>query len=283
MAALVVGAAARSFGVVEKIARKTPKSGDTTVLALPGGEKMVLIYCAPGEFMMGSDNGERDERPVHKVKLTHGFWMGKHEVTQKQWKSVMGGNPSSNKGDNLPVSNVTLGDCNRFLRKIEQHCHGVRAWLPTEAQWEYACRAGTTGDYAGEIDLVGWHAGNSGNRPHPVGRLLPNTWGFCDMHGNVWELCNDVYGEDYYSKSPTNDPPGAVYSLGRAHVMHDSRTGRVRWADALACATRPNGIVMRGGCWYLDARDCRSARRHSIGSGYVADQLIGLRICCVLP
>ena len=255
-----------------KTPKKAPKTGDTTVLTLPGGEKMVLIYCAPGEFMMGSDRGESCEKPVHKVRLTYGFWMGKYEVTQKQWKSVMGTNPSARKGDYLPVDSVTRGDCDQFLRKIEAHSHGVRAWLPTEAQWEYACRAGTKGEYAGEIDLMGWYAGNSENRPHPVGGLLPNAWGFCDMHGNVWELCNDLFGEDYYSKSPLNDPPGA--SMPSAKVMRESHGKGV---------VIPRAYVLRGGCWYLDAKDCRSARRHAIGFGAVPEQLIGFRICCVLP
>ena len=261
---------------VGKSANKTPKTGDTTVLNLPGGEKMVLIYCAPGEFMMGSENGERCEKPVHKVRLTYGFWMGKYEVTQKQWKSVMGTNPSARKGDYLPVDSVTRGDCDQFLRKIEAYSHGVRAWLPTEAQWEYACRAGTKGEYAGEIDLMGWYAGNSENRPHPVGGLLPNAWGFCDMHGNVWELCNDLFGEDYYSKSPVNDPPGASMPSNNA-LREAHRKGE------LGSVVIPRAYVLRGGCWYLDAKDCRSSRRHAIGFGAVPEQLIGFRICCVLP
>ena len=251
-------------------------AGDTYVLTLPGGEKMMLIYCAPGEFMMGSENGERDEKPVHKVRLTHGFWMGKYEVTQKQWKSVMGTNPSARKGDRLPVDSVRYEDCIEFLRKIETHCYGVRAWLPTEAQWEYACRAGTTGDYAGVIDLMGWHFGNSGRRPHPVGELLPNDWGFCDMHGNVWELCRDKYLEDYYLKSPIDDPPGAGMP-SRHDLLEAHRKG------VFGRLAFPRAHVMRGGCWLLDVRDCRSARRHAITFGFVPDELIGFRICCVLP
>ena len=202
--------------------------------------------------------------------------MGKYEVTQKQWKSVMGTNPSARKGDYLPVDSVTRGDCDQFLRKIEAYSHGVRAWLPTEAQWEYACRAGTKGEYAGEIDLMGWYAGNSENRPHPVGGLLPNAWGFCDMHGNVWELCNDLFGEDYYSKSPVNDPPGASMPSNNA-LREAHRKGE------LGSVVIPRAYVLRGGCWYLDAKDCRSSRRHAIGFGAVPEQLIGFRICCVLP
>ena len=268
---------------VGKSANKTPKTGDTTVLTLPGGEKMVLIYCAPGEFMMGSDRGERCEKPVHKVRLTYGFWMGKYEVTQKQWKSVMGTNPSGRKGDYLPVDSVRYSDVVAFIKKIEVCRHGVRAWLPTEAQWEYACRAGTKGEYAGEIDLMGWYAGNSDNRPHPVGGLLPNAWGFCDMHGNVWELCNDLFGEDYYSKSPVNDPPGAAAPRPRSRAVRNGQTGEISWVDEFDLACRASGHVLRGGCWYLDAKDCRSARRHVVGFGFVPDTLIGFRICCVLP
>ena len=275
--------AARSANAVGKTVKKTPETGDTTLLALPGGEKMILIYCAPGEFMMGSDDGESCERPVHKVRLSYGFWMGKYEVTQRQWKSVMGENPSARKGDYLPVDSVTRGDCDQFLRKIEAHSHGVRAWLPTEAQWEYACRAGTQGDYAGDVDLMGWHAGNSGNRPHPVGSLLPNAWGFCDMHGNVWELCHDLFGEDYYSKSPVNDPPGAAAPRPRSRAVRNGQTDDIVWLDEFDVASRASGHVIRGGCWYLDAKDCRSARRHAITFGFVPEQLVGFRICCVLP
>ena len=270
-------------GAAAKTQKKTPKTGDTTVLNLPGGEKMVLIYCAPGEFMMGSENGERCEKPVHKVRLTYGFWMGKYEVTQKQWKSVMGTNPSGRKGDYLPVDSVRYSDVLAFIKKIEVCRHGVRAWLPTEAQWEYACRAGTKGDYAGEIDLMGWYAGNSDNRPHPVGGLLPNAWGFCDMHGNVWELCNDLFGEDYYSKSPVNDPPGAAAPRPRSRAVRNGQAGDIFWTNEYDLVCRASGHVLRGGCWYLDAKNCRSARRHVVGFGFAPDTLIGFRICCALP
>ena len=277
------GAGARGGEAVVKTPKMTPKTGDTAVLNLPGGEKMILISCAPGEFMMGSDSGESCEKPVHKVRLTYGFWMGKYEVTQRQWKSVMGTNPSSRKGASLPVDSVTWGICNQFMRKIEAHCHGVRAWLPTEAQWDYACRAGTEGDYAGIIDLMGWYVGNSENKPHPVGKLLPNAWGFCDMHGNVWELCNDLFGEDYYSKSPLNDPPGAAAPRSHSRPVRDGQTGNIVWIDEFDLTVRASGHVVRGGCWFLDAKDCRSSRRQSIQFGFVPDELVGFRICCALP
>ena len=196
-------------------------------ITLPGRATMEMVWCPPGTFTMGSDDGNRNERPAHQVTLTKGFWMAKTEVTQAQWKSVMGNNPSDHKGDNLPVENVSWDDCQKFCKKT-----GLQ--LPTEAQWEYACRAGSTGKYAGtgNLDDMGWYDDNSGGQTHPVGTKQPNAWGLYDMHGNVWEWCADWHGT--YPSGAVTDPKGAS-------------SGSLR--------------VMRGGCWSYGAAGCRSAYR----------------------
>ena len=214
--------------------------GATKTLRLPGGATMEMIYVAPGSFMMGSpesEDGRYDDEKQHRVTLTKGFWLGKYEVTQAQWKSVMGDNPSDNKGDDLPVENVSWEDCQKFIRKVNASLNcGAR--LPTEAEWEYACRAGTSGPYAGgSLDSMGWYGDNSVKK-HPVGQKSPNAWGFYDMHGNVWEWCNDWYGE--YPSGSVTDPHGASSVAYR---------------------------VYRGGDWDDGARNCRSAIRFRSSPG----------------
>lgn len=204
------------------------RPGETKTITLPGGVTLEMVWCPPGTFTMGSNDGDSDERPVHQVTLTKGFWIGKTEVTQAQWKSVMGNNPSDHEGDDLPVECVSWDDCMEFCKKT-----GLE--LPTEAQWEYACRAGSTGPYAGtgNLDDMGWYGGNSGRQTHPVGTKQPNAWGLYDMHGNVWEWCADWYGD--YPSGAVTDPKGAS-------------SGSYR--------------VWRGGSWGNDAASCRSAGRN---------------------
>ncbi len=193
-----------------------------------------------GSFTMGSpesEDGRENDETQHRVTLTKGYWLGETEVTQGQWKSVMGSNPSYFKGDNRPVENVSWDDCQEFIRKVNAEAErqfGGEARLPTEAEWEYACRAGSTGAYAGtgDLDSMGWYGGNSGSKTHPVGQKRPNAWGFYDMHGNVWEWCNDWYGS--YPSGSVTDPAGAA-------------SGDLR--------------VLRGGGWNDGARYCRSAFR----------------------
>jgi formylglycine-generating enzyme required for sulfatase activity len=198
------------------------------------GIEFVLIPA--GELMMGSTNGEEREKPVHRVAISQPFYMGKYEVTQAQWQAVMGNNPSHFKNcDNCPVEQVSWDDTQYFLTKLNDRNDGSHYRLPSEAEWEYACRAGTTGDYAGDLDLMAWYRRNSDPfRTHPVGSKQSNAWGLYDMHGNVFEWCQDWLDEEYYRNSPSSDPQGSSSGQGR---------------------------VLRGGSWYIDAGDLRSAYR----------------------
>ena len=174
------------------------------IVTLPGGATMEMVWCPPGTFTMGSPEGEKgrfSDETQHQVTLTKGFWMAKYEVTQEQWMSVMGNNPSDHKGNNLPVEKVSWYGCREFCQKT-----GLS--MPTEAQWESACRAGSTGPYAGtgNLDDMGWYNGNSDGKTHPVGQKNQNAWGLHDMHGNVEEWCAD--GDGYYPSGAVTDPWG---------------------------------------------------------------------------
>ncbi len=243
----------------------------------PGEEAMFggiqFVWIPPGTFMMGSLESEQDrisnkghlnrlsnEAPRHRVTLTHELWIGKYEVTQSQWEAVMGSNPSCFIGDaSLPVEQVSWNDVtgpNGFLDTLNHANPGTTFRLPTEAEWEYACRAGTTtrfywGDdpsYS-EIGAYAWYNGNSGGTTHPVGQKTPNAWGIYDMSGNVWEWCQDWY--KVYSARPVLDP----------------------WKSSVSADRVP-----RGGSWVNNGRYCRSADRygdHPDNRNYG----IGVRLC----
>ncbi len=207
---------------------------------------MEMIWCPPGTFFMGSPEGEGGRSRIevrHEVTLTKGFWMARHLVTQEQWEQVMGANPSHFKasGKDAPVESVDWQQATDFCAKLTQ-AEGAKGTyrLPTEAEWEYACRAGTTGPYAGSsLDEMGWYSADSKGKTHPVGQKAANPWGLQDMHGNVNEWCLDGY-EENLGTAPVTDP------------------------------TAPNGAairVIRGGGWGNRARGCRSAFR----DGYVPD------------
>ena len=222
------------------------------VLDLGGGVKMEMVFVAPGTFMMGADNGNKNRRPVHKVTLTKGFWLGKYEVTQKQWQYVMGNNPSKLfKGDALPVNMVSWEACQEFIKKVNRKLGGDRIRLPTEAEWEYACRAGTDGDFGGTGRLydMGWNKEVSGGKIHPVGQKQANAWGLYDMHGNVWEWCNDLWGE--YPQEDVSDPVGPSSGAERA---------------------------FRGGSWGSPMNWCTSAYRWKSKPSN-ADEHAGFRLC----
>ncbi|MBN1592764.1 MAG: SUMF1/EgtB/PvdO family nonheme iron enzyme [Candidatus Coatesbacteria bacterium] len=247
-----------------------------------------MISIPAGSFVMGSPESEEgrrnDEGPQRTVELP-AFMISETEITEKQWEDVMGWNDSPNSlGDDYPVESITFFDCISFCNELSRleglsECyemdiidssgnHVYRAEvtadfdadgyrLPTEAEWEYACRAGTlgqfcTGDSRSDLDAAGWHVGNSGSSKQPVGQKPANAFGLYDMHGNVWERCWDWYSSNYYDgrPAPDLDPNGP-------------EEGRHR--------------VLRGGCWYTDARHCRSASRFYYTTNN-SSGLIGLRV-----
>jgi formylglycine-generating enzyme required for sulfatase activity len=205
-----------------------------------------LVWIAPGEFLMGTpgqnifarwfyeareklngksnpgNTGRDEERPVTWVTLTQPLWLGRTEVTQGQWEAVMGSNPSKFKGTELPVETVSWDEAMEFCRRLTERERaagrlpaGYAYTLPTEAQWEYACRAGTTGDYAGELDPMAWYGANSGGTPHAVGTKRANRWGLADMSGNVWEWCLDWSGA--YPGGTVTNPRGPASSTRRVN------------------------------------------------------------------
>lgn len=175
---------------------------------------MEFMLIPDGEFLMGAEDGEENEKPVHRVRITKPFYLGKYPVTQEQWQMVMGNNPSHFTGNLIrPVENVSWNDAQKFLQQLSAREEGMSYRLPTEAEWEYAARAGATTAYCFGDDpkLLGqyaWYDENSGNTTHPVGQLKPNGWGLYDVHGNVWEWVQDWYDVAYYQSSPADDPLG---------------------------------------------------------------------------
>jgi formylglycine-generating enzyme required for sulfatase activity len=173
---------------------------------------MEFVRIPPGEFMMGCSEGDvlcdADETPRHRVQLTKGFEIGKFEVTQAQWMALMHDNPSSQQGSDLPVETISKLDAQQFLAKLNDLHDGYRYRLPTEAEWEYAARAGQNPAATGKLDEIAWYAANSDEETHPVGMKKPNAWGIFDMLGNVREWVSDLYSATYYSQSPASDPSG---------------------------------------------------------------------------
>ncbi len=212
-------------------------------------------FCpiAAGTFLMGSAK----EAPIREVTLTRAFHMGRFPVTQEQWEAVMGANPSAFVGPDRPVEQVSADDCEEFIRRLDATGKG-RFRLPTEAEWEYACRAGATGKFCfgddeSQLGDYAWTSGNSGAQTHPVGRKKANAWGLHDMHGNVWEWCQDWW--DDYPPGPATDPQGPPSGFMGARVF-------------------------RGGCWRGGADFAASAHRGGRGPGYRAS-ILGFRLVCL--
>jgi formylglycine-generating enzyme required for sulfatase activity len=233
----------------------TQPTRENLSIDLGGGMTLDFVRIDPGSFTMGSNKSrEWDEKPAHLVTITKPFYLAKYEVTQEQWEKVMGGNPSIFKGARNPVDGVSWTDCQSFMAKLMEKVPGRTFRLPTEAEWEYACRAGSNDDYCygeGEDSLAeyAWYRDNSGKTTHPVGAKRPNAWGLYDMHGNVWEWCVDWHGG--YPTVAVNDPQGA--------------SGRVVYR------------VYRGGDCGHGASYCRAAYRYYYeASAY--DFRVGLRL-----
>ena len=224
--------------IVEQRARREAeerkKKKTTEIIENSIGTKLKLIPA--GEFVMGAE--EDDDSPPHRVRLTKPFYLGICQVTQREWQAVMGKNPSHFKGDDRPVEEVSWDDCQKFIGALNHRENIWKYRLPTEAEWEYACRASSTtrycfGDSAAQLGRYAWFDDNSGDETHPVGTKAPNAWGLHDMHGNVWEWCEDWYDDDY-SKGEVSDPQGPSDGSYR---------------------------VYRGGSWSDVAEDCASAFR----------------------
>lgn len=227
-----------------------------------------MVQVPAGWFIMGDENGQIDEKP-HRV-FVNSFYMDKYEVTQQEYEKVMTENPSKWKGGKNCVEQIRWSDAVRYCNKRSRaeglrSCYDLKTWkcdfnangyrLPTEAEWEYAARAGTKITYffdnnSSKLKHYAWFGENSGKRARPVGKKLPNPWGLYDIYGNVWEWCNDFYQVDYYQKSPEKNPQGP-------------ETGDTK--------------VLRGGCWDTDADKCRSSFRYNENPAY-ADACFGYDI-----
>ena len=242
---------------------------------------MQFVLIPAGEFVMGTSQAQVDavagdqqsyrnwmqyERPQHRVVISRPFYLGKYPVTQGQWQAVMSENPSRFKAGwksligrdhaAYPVERVSWNEAQEFLTKLNERDAEREYVLPTEAQWEYACRAGSGaiyhfGDDAAQLHDYAWYGDNSGGKTRPVGQKQPNAWGLYDMHGNVWEWCQDRYGP--YADEAATDPKGP-------------ETGAVR--------------IIRGGSWADAAQDARSAHRNRYLPEYRFGDL-GFRCVCV--
>lgn len=230
-----------------------------------GGVEQRMRWVEPGSFTMGSPEEElgrfEHEGPRHIVTLTRGYWIADTPVTQALWKAVMGKNPSRFEGGDRPVEQVSWDDCQAFCEALNERMPpGFGARLPSEAEWERACRAGTeTATYGGDLDgddvatvldPIAWYQHNSGRQTHPVKKRLPNAWGLYDVLGNVWEWCED-FGYRQYSSEAQENPGGPTTGGGLR--------------------------VIRGGSWYEHAGNIRAAYRVGFHPGG-RSLLLGLRL-----
>ncbi len=228
------------------------------------GIKLEMVLIPAGEFPMGSPDSDKDastgEKPQHRVRITKPFYLGKYLVTQEQWQAVMGSNPSCFEGRKNPVEQVTWDKCQEFLGNLNGKFGTRRGTfqLPSEAQWEYVCRAGSKTHYCfgnneSGLGEYAWYDRNSGGMTHPVGEKKPNAWGLYDMYGNVWEWCQDCYDGGYYAHSPTDDPTGPLKGSTR---------------------------VLRGGGWHNRDGGYRSANRGHFSPKHPGFDL-GLRVALI--
>ncbi len=271
---VALAALAALGGLALATAQETKEAGGETkgqpkelMVDVGDGVKLEMVLIPAGEFLMGSPGSDKhasdDEKPQHRVRITKPFYLGKYPLTQEQWEAVMGNNPCNFKSPKHPVDKVNWDDCRQFLDKLNRR-QGKQAGkfqLPSEAQWEYACRAGSKtrycfGDDEARLNEYAWYGAYFEVPPatHPVGRKKPNAWGLYDMQGHLWEWCADWYDGRYYARSPADDPTGPAMGSHRA---------------------------ARGGSWRTSASGCRSASR--IGDLDLGDRFpnLGFRVCRV--
>lgn len=227
----------------------------------PAGSKITVadidfVWCPDGEFYMGSTDGNSNELPVHHVTISKGFWISSEEVSQEQWMAIMGDNPSDMTGDpRAPVENVSWNDVQTYITALND-AHPLRTFrLPTEAEWEYACRADTSTAYffgtdSSALTKYAWYSSNDGNKTHLVGQKEANDWGLYDVYGNVGEWVNDWYDDYPEEGAAETDPQGP--ETGSTHVF-------------------------RGGTWSDDAATCTSSHRSSAGADKRSSK-IGFRL-----
>ncbi len=260
---------------------KGPQTGEALTVTLPGNVSMAFVRIGPGRVIMGSSYGEagrfENEGPQHEVAITKGFYMGKYEVTQRQWEAVMGTYPwrmrppAQGPRDYVvehpdhPAAYISWNHAQSFIRRLNEAAGDSLYRLPTEAEWEYAARAGTLtpwsfGNNEGRMGDYAWYSDNAwvsdqedeGEKyAHPVGTKQPNPWGLYDMHGNMWEWCQDWYAEDYYRFSPGADPIGPGSGESR---------------------------IFKGGDFSSSATLCGSARRGGLPPEFTGNGGIGFRV-----
>ena len=231
-------------------------AGDLFTVKLPCDIEIAMVYCPPGTFMMGTplepgEDGRCSFTVAHKVTLTKGFWIGKFTVTQQQYEPLIGLNPSENQAPNLPVTNVNLCAGKWYAKKLNDLLATDVFRMPTEAEWEYACRAGSIGDFAGtgRLEDMGWFADNSGRIIHPGGEKMPNDWGIHDMHGNVWEWCDDEH--NFYPQEAVVDPLPKNIGVSK---------------------------IIRGGSCSLEAKQCTAWHRESMLGNSRMELMVGFRL-----
>ncbi len=242
------------------------------------------VLIPAGNFQMGNQGnykGDADEITIHNVIISKSFYIGKYEITQKQYETIVGTNPSLNKGDYFPVENVNWYEAINFCNKLSTkdgltQCYSIdgtkisinweaNGWrLPTEAEWEYAAKAGAINDYFtgnlvnndclpldDNLDKIGWYCGNAGGKSNLVGQKMPNPFGVYDMNGNVWEWCWDIFSSSYYTTEAKTDPKGA--ESGTNHSL-------------------------RGGSWYNTSKFCRTSNRNDLNPEQKDSGIYGFRV-----